>query len=260
MPVERAIPVATVVTLPATGSESNGFAVISYGHDKLPMFSPLAFPKFSILDPELTFTLPLTQVANGIVDTFIHTVEQCVNYTVARFQDTTAEGILLTLIEIGPKTIEEPDEYDARANLEWCATMALNGIIGAGVPQDWNTHMIGHEITALFGLDHAKTLASFQPAVWKVWVEKKREELPQYARRVWGITEGSGDEIIGSAIAKTEEFFQSLGIKTRLSDHGIGEEGIDNIVDSLEKHGMTALSETGDVTLDVSTEILRAAC
>jgi len=226
----------------------------------LPVFSPFAFPKFSILDPVLTYTLPATQVANGVVDTFIHTVEQYITYPVdARFQDRTAEGILLTLIEIGKKTVEEPEDYDARANLVWCATMALNGLIGAGVPQDWNTHMIGHEMTALFGIDHAKTLAVVQPAVWKVRKEQKKEKLLQYAERVWGISEGDSDIRIQKAIARTEEFFHSLGIQTRLTDHGITEEGIDRIIESLKKHGMTALSEKGDVTPEISKQILMAA-
>lgn len=260
VPVEGAVPFGTVLTLPATGSEMNCGAVITDGEDKLPVFSTFTFPKFSILDPELTYTLPVTQVANGVVDTFVHTVEQYVTYPAeARFQDRTAEGILQTLIEIGKKTVQEPENYDARANLVWCATMALNGLIGAGVPQDWNTHMIGHEITALFGIDHAKTLAMVQPAVWKVRKVQKKEKLLQYAERVWGITEGDEDTRIDAGIAKTEEFFQSLGIKTRLSDHNIGEEGIDRIIQSLDKHGMTALSETGDVTLDISRQILQAA-
>ncbi|WP_319550211.1 iron-containing alcohol dehydrogenase [Desulfogranum marinum] len=260
VPVEGAVPMGTVLTLPATGSEMNCGAVITDGEDKLPVFSTFTFPKFSILDPELTYTLPVTQVANGVVDTFVHTIEQYVTYPAeARFQDRTAEGILQTLIEIGKKTVEEPEDYDARANLVWCATMALNGLIGAGVPQDWNTHMIGHEITALFGIDHAKTLAMVQPAVWKVRKEQKKEKLLQYAERVWGITEGDEETRIDAAISKTEEFFQSLGIKTRLGDHDIGEEGIDRIIQSLDKHGMTALSETGDVTLDISRKILQAA-
>ncbi len=159
VPVDYAIPFGTVLTLPATGSEMNNGAVISDGEDKLPVFSTHTFPKFSILDPKITFTLPKTQVANGVVDTFIHTIEQYLTYPVdARFQDRTAEGILQTLIEIGETTVNEPENYDARANLVWCSTMALNGLIGSGVPQDWATHMIGHELTALTGLDHAKTL------------------------------------------------------------------------------------------------------
>ena len=145
VPVDSAVPFGTVLTLPATGSEMNNGAVITHGEDKLPVFSPHTFPQFSILDPTLTATLPATQVANGVIDTFIHTVEQYITYPVdARFQDRTAEGILQTLIEIGKKTVDEPDDYDARANLVWSATMALNGLIGMGVPQDWSTHMIGH--------------------------------------------------------------------------------------------------------------------
>lgn len=260
VPVESAVPMGTVVTLPATGSEMNMGAVISNGEDKLPVFSPLAFPRFSILDPELTYTLPEKQVANGIVDTFIHTVEQYVTYPAeGRFQDRTAEGILQTLIEIGNTTLENPGDYDARANLMWCATMALNGLIGAGVPQDWNTHMIGHEITALFGVDHARTLAVVQPAIWKVRREQKREKLLQYSERVWGIQEGTDDEKIDRAITLTEEFFESLGVPTRLSAYGLGLDEIEKILVQLEGHGMTALSERGDVTIDVSREILKAA-
>lgn len=260
VPVDGAIPLGTVLTLPATGSEMNNGAVISDGEDKLPVFSLNTFPQFSILDPTLTFTLPATQVANGVVDTFIHTVEQYITFPVdARFQDRTAEGILQTLIEVGEETIKNPEDYDARANLVWCATMALNGLIGAGVPQDWNTHMIGHEITALFGVDHGKTLAVVQPAIWKVRKEQKRDKLLQYAERVWGIREGSDDERIDLAIAKTEDFFHSLGIPTRLSDYDIDESGIERIITSLEKHGMTQLSEHGDVTPEVSRQILMAA-
>ncbi|CAG36597.1 iron-containing alcohol dehydrogenase [Desulfotalea psychrophila] len=260
VPVASAIPFGTVVTLPATGSEMNNGAVISDGEDKLPVFSPYTFPRFSILDPTLTYTLPATQVANGIVDTFIHTVEQYITYPAeGRFQDRTAEGILQTLVEVGKKTIDDPSDYDARANLVWCSTMALNGLIGAGVPQDWNTHMIGHEITALTGIDHAKTLATIQPAIWRVRRQEKREKLLQYAERVWSITEGGEEERIDQAIARTEEFFQSLGIPTRLSAYDLGEDFIGRVLTSLERHGMTALSERGDVTLEVSKRILQAA-
>lgn len=260
VPVKKAFPIGTVVTLPATGSEMNSGGVISHEGGKFPVFSPLSFPQFSILDPELTYTLPSKQVANGIVDTFIHTVEQYITYPVdARFQDRTAEGILQTLVEIGEATIENPEDYNARANLVWCATMALNGLIGAGVPQDWETHMIGHELTAMFGLDHGLTLAILQPAVWKVRREQKKAKLIQYAQRVWGITDESDDKIIDQAIERTETFFQSLGMKTRLTDHGIDETKIPDITDALEKHGMTALSESGDVTIEVSAQILKAA-
>lgn len=258
--VAPCLPIGTVVTLPATGSEMNNGGVITSRLGKLAIFSPKAFPVFSILDPELTYTLPETQVANGIVDTFIHTVEQYVTLpSEARFQDRTAEGILQTLIEIGKTTIDNPTDYDARANLVWCATMALNGLIGAGVPQDWTTHSIGHEITALYGIDHAKTLAILQPSIWNVRREQKQAKLLQYAERVWGISEGEIDTRIDQAIERTRDFFESLGIATHLSDYGITEEGINDIVDALERHGMTQLSETGEVTLEVSRKILEGA-
>jgi len=260
VPVNTAHPIGTVVTLPATGSEMNSGGVISHDGGKFPVFSPLAFPKFSILDPTLTYTLPRIQVANGIIDTFIHTVEQYVTYPAeGRFQDRTAEGILATLIEIGKKTIDNPTDYDARANLVWCATNALNGLIGAGVPQDWTTHMIGHELTAMFGIDHGQTLAILQPSIWRVRKGKKREKLLQYARRVWDITEGDEESRIDLAIEKTRAFFEELGVSTRLGSYGVTEDKIDDIVKALEKHGLTALSETGDVTPEVSRRILEDA-
>jgi NADP-dependent alcohol dehydrogenase len=255
--VPTSIPIGTVLTLPASGSEMNSGAVISFNHAKLAVFCPQSFPKFSILDPTLTFTLPATQVANGIVDAYIHTVEQYVTLPAeGRIQDRTAEGILKTLIEIGKKTVDNSEDYDARANLMWSATMALNGLIGMGVPQDWTTHIIGHELTAMFGIDHGKTLAILQPSVWEVRKGKKRDKLLQYAERVWNITDGDDDVKIDTAISKTREFFESLGIKTHLSDYGIGEEKIDAVANVLESHGLTALSETGDLTLDISREIL----
>ncbi len=260
VPVESALPFGTVLTLPATGSEMNNGAVISDGEDKLPVFSGHTFPQFSILDPTITYTLPAKQVANGIVDSFIHTVEQYITFPAeGRFQDRTAEGILQTLIEVGKKTYENPEDYDSRSNLVWCSTMALNGLIGAGVPQDWATHMLGHEITALTGIDHARTLAVVQPANWRIRKDKKKEKLLQYAEKVWGITEGDEDARIEKAILKTEEFFHSLDVPTNLSSYDLGEDLIEKVVASLEKHGMTALSEHGDVTLDISKKILRAA-
>jgi NADP-dependent alcohol dehydrogenase len=258
--VTSAIPLGTVVTLPATGSEMNSGGVISHQGGKFVFFSPLVFPQFSILDPTLTFTLPPTQVANGIIDTFIHTVEQYVTFPAeGRFQDRTAEGILQTLIEIGPATINNPTDYDARANLMWCATNALNGLIGAGVPQDWTTHMIGHELTAQFGIDHAKTLAILQPAVWQVCKEQKRGKLRQYAERVWHLNEGDDDQRIDKAIEQTRSFFEALGVSTRLSAYGVTPDKIDAVVQALEAHGMTALGEKREVSLEVSRRILMAA-
>ncbi len=256
----KSLPMGAVVTLPATGSEMNSGGVISYNHGKHVISNPALFPKFSILDPTLTFTLPASQVANGVVDTFIHVVEQYVTYPVnAKFQDRVAEGILLSLIEIGRETIDNPEDYNIRANLVWCATMALNGLIGAGVPQDWTTHMIGHELTALFGIDHGKTLAILQPAIWQVRKEQKREKLLQYAERVWDIKTGDDDNKIDLAISKTRDFFESLGVKTHLSDYDITAEKIDDIINALENHGLTAMSETRDLTLEISRKILEIA-
>ena len=256
----KALPMGTVVTLPATGSEMNSGGVISHQAGKYVFSTPLVYPKFSILDPTLTYTLPPTQVANGIIDTFIHTVEQYVTTPAeGRFQDRTAEGILRTLIEIGKTTLENPTDYDARANLMWCATNGLNGLIGAGVPQDWSTHMIGHELTAMFGIDHAKTLAIIQPASWTVRKEEKRTKLLQFAARVWDIMEGTEEQRITAAIAKTKDFFESLGVATHLSAYGVDREKIEDVLKALEAHGMTGLGENKSVTLDVSRTILETA-
>lgn len=258
--VTEALPLGTVLTLPATGSEMNTGAVISYGDGKYAVLSPFTFPKFSFLDPALTFTLPETQVANGVADAFVHVMEQYLTYPVnASFQDRTAEGILTSLIEVGRTTIDEPENYDARANLVWNATMALNGLIGAGVPQDWATHMIGHELTAFFGIDHGKTLTIILPAMMRVRKEQKRAKLLQYAERIWNINESDEEMKIELAIEKTQEFFESLGIKTKLSDYGIKQEDFVKILKGLEKKGLTRLSETRDLTLDVSRKILETA-
>lgn len=258
--VGEVVPIGTVLTLPATGSEMNSGAVISYEHGKFPVMSELTFPKFSILDPTITFTLPKIQVANGVIDAFVHVTEQYITYPVdAKVQDRIAEGILQTLIEIGETTVAEGENYDTRANHVWCATTALNGIIGAGVPQDWATHMIGHELTALLGIDHGQTLAIVLPSLLEVRCEQKRAKLLQYAERVWHIMSGSEEEKIDLAIRKTREFFESLGVKTRLSQYGVGADKIPVIVEQLKAHGMTALSETQDLTLDISQKILEKA-
>ena len=258
--VEKVVPFGTVLTLPATGSEMNNGAVISYEHGKFPVMSDLTYPQFSILDPTYTFTLPKIQVANGIVDAFAHTLEQYLTFPVdARIQDRMAEGILQTLIEIGTTSVNEPENYDVRANHVWSATMALNGIIAVGVPQDWATHMIGHELTALFGIDHGQTLAIVYPSLMHVCREQKNAKILQYAERVWNITLGSDDEKIDAAIAKTREFFESLGIKTRLSDYGITADKIPAVVESLKQHGLTALSEKRNITPEVSQRILENA-
>lgn len=258
--LKKVVPFGVVLTLPATGSEMNNGAVISYEHGKFPVKSELSYPKFSVLDPTVTFTLPKTQVANGIVDAFVHTTEQYITFPVdAKVQDRMAEGILQTLIEIGTTTEAEPENYDARANLVWSATMALNGVIAVGVPQDWATHMIGHELTALFGIDHGQTLAIIYPAVMNVCREQKHDKLLQYAQRVWNITTGTDDEKIDLAIQKTKNFFESLGIKTHLSDYGVTADKIPAVVEQLKAHGLTALSETGKITLEVSQKILEEA-
>lgn len=259
--ISQAMPFGSVLTLPATGSEMNsgGVVTIKSKGAKLPFGSKLLYPVFSILDPAKTYTLPKRQLANGVVDAFVHIMEQYLTYPAGGFvQDRFAEGLLLTLIEHGPKAVASTD-YTERANLVWTATLALNGLIGAGVPQDWSTHMIGHELTAKYDIDHARTLAIVLPAMMQVRRDAKRAKLLQYAERVWGIREGDDDQRIDSAIKRTREFFESLEIPTRLSAYEIGSDGISAIVDQLKEHRMVALGEQKAVDLAVSRTVLETA-
>jgi len=254
------LPIGNVVTLPATGSEMNSGGVITHGKGKYVVGSPLVFPRFSILDPALTYTLPPAQVANGVIDTFVHVCEQYLTYPVdARLQDRMAEAILRTMVEIGRKTMDDPADYDLRANLMWSATMALNGLLRCGVPQDWSTHMIGHELTALFGIDHARTLAVILPVMLETRKEQKREKLLQYASRVWDIDEGDEESRINEAIKKTRDFFESLDVKTRLGEYGVKRAELTDVIAGLKDKKMTKLSERGDLGPDQVLAILNAA-
>ena len=260
--IHRALPFGSVLTLPATGSEMNKGAVVTRKslQAKLPFHSEHVFPQFSVLDPTKSFTLPPRQVANGVVDAFVHIVEQYLTYPAsAPVQDRFAEGLLQTLIDIGPQALSDPENYSVRADLMWVATLALNGLIGAGVPQDWATHMLGHELTALHGLDHAQTLAIVLPAMLTERKDAKHGKLVQYAQRVWSIHEGSESEQAEAAIEKTRAFFERLGVKTRLGDYQLAEEHIEPLIKSLEEHGMTALGEHNDVTPDVCRRVLHAS-
>ncbi len=260
--VQRALPLASVLTLPATGSEMNNGGVVTRKatQAKLSFSSAHCFPQFSVLDPTKTYTLPREQIANGLVDAYVHVMEQYLTYPVqARPQDRFAEGLLQTLVEIAPGALAEPPDYDHRANLMWTATLALNGLIGAGVPQDWATHMIGHELTALHGIDHARTLAIVLPSLLNERRVPKRAKLLQYAERVWGLREGDEEARISAAIARTRAFFESLGVPTRLGAYGLGAGQVDAVVAQLEAHGMVKLGEQRDITPEVARRILLAA-
>lgn len=259
---DAALPIGCVLTLPATGSEMNCFSVITREatKEKLPFSCPLVYPQFSVLDPEITFSLPPRQVSNGIVDAFVHTLEQYMTYPVnSPLQDRMAEAIFSTLIEEGPKTLANSTDYASRANLVWCATMALNGMIAVGVPQDWATHMIGHELTVLYGIDHAQTLAIIAPSLLKVQSDAKGEKLLQFAGRVWGIREGTPESRVEQAIGKMRAFFESVGVPTRLSAYGVGAEAATTVAERLEKRGWVALGERQDVTPALVKRILTLA-
>ena len=258
--VPAAKPFGAVLTLPATGSEMNCGAVISRRatQEKYAFHNAAGFPSFSVLDPTAVYSLPKRQVANGIVDTFIHTTEQYLTTAGSPMvMDRFAEGVLLTLIDIAPRLLADGERaYDDCANFMMAATMGLNGFLAMGVDEDWATHMIGHELTALHGLDHGVTLAIVWPGTMRVMRREKEAKLLQYAARVWGIAEGSTEEVIDRAIAATEAFFQSLGVKTRLGDYGIGEATVAEIRRRFDERKWN-LGENGIVTPEKAEAILR---
>lgn len=261
-PIKQALPMGCVLTLPATGSESNTGAVVTRDGNKLPFSSPLLRPLFAVLDPAVTLSLSDRQISNGVVDAFVHTMEQYLTYSVnGKVQDRFAESLLLTLIEEGPKALaaDTKNDLDVRGNIMWAATMALNGLIGSGVPQDWSTHMIAHELTGAYGIDHARTLSIVLPAVMKIRKEAKRDKLLQYAERIWNLTDGDEDARIQRAIELTEQFFTAMQVPTRLSHVDLAEAQIDGLIEKLTQHGMVKLGEHKAVTPDVSREILVAA-
>ena len=262
--IDSAIDLGAVLTIPATGSEMNSGGVINYSERqaKLPFGNPLAFPKFSILDPTKTFTLPDRQVMNGVADAFVHVMEQYLTYPVnAKVQDAFSESLLKILIEEGKAVKADPESLETRKNIMWTATMALNGLIGTGVPQDWTTHMIGHELTSLHAIDHARTLTIVLPSVLRELKDSKKDKLIQYARNVWNIADNelNDDAIIEAAIVHTENFFRELGLPVSLEDADLDASAIDPIIKQLEAHKMVKLGEHGENDLDVSRRILERA-
>ena len=253
------IPFGTVLTLPATGSEMNSGAVVTINatQEKLTLGGSALFPKFSIVDPTVITSLPKRQLQNGVVDAFTHVMEQYLTYPHdAYLQDRFSESILQTLIEIGPEVVENPSDYKLASNFVWSATMALNGLIQKGVPSDWATHMIGHELTALYEIDHARTLAIIAPSLYRVMFETKKDKLAQYGKRVWNLT-GSTDEIAEKAIEKTVAFFHTMGMKTKLSENAENyEKTADFIVNRFEERGWKALGEKQNITLEKVREIV----
>ncbi|MFI3240811.1 MAG: iron-containing alcohol dehydrogenase [Bacteroidales bacterium] len=258
-PIGDMLPLYSVITLPATGSEMNKGAVISSNatDEKFAFYSQ--YPTCSILDPETTFTLPAYQVACGITDTFVHTMEQYLTVVgESPLMDRWAEGILSTLVEVAPKIKANQNDYEQMANYMLCATMALNGFTAMGVSQDWATHMIGHEITALTGLTHGHTLSIIMPSLMNVMREQKGAKIMQYGERVWGITTGSDDERIDAAITATEEFFRSVGLKTRLSENNIGEDIITKVAERIKQRG-SKFGEQANIDFSTIEKILKRA-
>ncbi|HBV74888.1 MULTISPECIES: iron-containing alcohol dehydrogenase [Vibrio] len=259
-PIESALPLGCILTLPATGSETNVGAVVTRGKDKLAFGNPLVRPQFAVLDPQTTLSLSERQTSNGVVDAFVHVMEQYLTYPAnAKIQDRFAEGILLTLIEEGPKLIDNLQDIEARTNVMWAATQALSGLIGVGVPQDWATHMIGHELTGNFGVDHGRSLTIVLPAIMQVCREEKKAKLLQYAERIWNITEGSDDVRIDAAIERTKQFFSQMKTPVSLGEIDLGQADVDTAMSSLEAHGMTKLGENGSIDLARSRQVYETA-
>lgn len=252
--VSKVIPFGTVLTLPATGSEMNSGAVVTIEatQEKLTLGGSALFPVFSIVDPTVITSLPKRQLQNGVVDAFTHVMEQYLTYTHdALLQDRISESILQTLIEIGPDVVENPSDYKLASNFVWSATMALNGLIQKGVPSDWATHMIGHELTALYEIDHARTLAIIGPNLYRVMFDTKKEKLAQYGQRVWNIQGNSTEEIAEKAIEKTVDFFHKMGMKTKISENAENiEKTADFIVKRFEERGWKAMGEKQNITLE----------
>ena len=257
---EGALPLSCVLTLPATGSESNIGAVVSRGQSKLTFGDKRVRPEVAVLDPAVTLSLSERQVSNGVVDAFVHVLEQYLTYPVnAKVQDRFAEGLLLTLKEEGPKALATPNDMAVRSNVMWAATMGLNGLIGAGVPHDWTTHMIGHELTGFFGVDHGRSLSIILPAVMKVRREQKKEKLLQFGERVFGITEGSDDARIDATIEATVAFFKEMKVPVSLAEVELGLDAVETVLESLKAHGREGLGEHGDIKLTDVRTILEVA-
>ncbi|MBN2715611.1 MAG: iron-containing alcohol dehydrogenase [Deltaproteobacteria bacterium] len=247
--VKSAAPLGCVLTLPATGSEVNGNAVISRREkgQKLAFGTPIVMPQFSVLDPATTLSLDARQTANGIVDAFVHVMEQYLTYDVnTPLQDRQAEAILSTLVELAPQVNKTPQDVEIRANIMWCASNALNTLIGCGTVGDWSTHIIGHEITALHGIDHARTLAMVLPAIMQHQRDQKRDKIVQYARRVWAIDGTNDDEIIDTCIARTKQFFEETGCPTSLSAYNLTPADCKSISNTLASRGMI-IGERNDI-------------
>lgn len=258
--VHQALPMGCVLTLPATGSENNPTSVVSRGDVKISFRSPLVQPQFAVLDPATTYSLPARQTGNGVVDAFIHITEQYLTFPVGGdVQDRLAEGLLQVLVENGPRALAEPTNYQVRANLMWAASLALNGLIGCGVPQDWASHAIGHQLTALYGLDHGQSLAVVLPSLLRERASQKQDKLAQFAERVWHSTREDKALRIEEAIIRTEQFFQKMGLGTRLADYGLSESCIPAVCSNLKRVGRTALGEQQDIDPDRVARILARA-
>jgi NADP-dependent alcohol dehydrogenase len=257
---ERMIPVGAILTLPATGSESNAVSVITNRTRrlKIPFASESARPAFAILDPTAMRSLDRRQLENGVVDAMTHVLEQYMTYQQnAPIQYGYAETLMRVLVEWGPKLVDEPSD-EARENVMFAANQALNGFLGAGLPQDWSTHMIGHAITAIYDIDHARTLSTIMPSVMRLRIGPKRAMLARLARNVFLSAEISDEKAADFAISRLEQFFARMGCPVKLREYGVAVDA-DEIADHLERASQTALGEHADIDPQTVREIIALA-
>ncbi|KAK8805889.1 hypothetical protein WA158_002545 [Blastocystis sp. Blastoise] len=260
--IQKAVPLGCVLTLPATGSEMNFGGVISWRakHLKRSFYSPLLFPRFSILDPETTYSLPVNQTSNGVVDSVVHVCEQYITFP-QDINDRYAESLLITLIDAGTKVMTDPANYEVRANIMWCATQALNKWLAQGVSEDWATHKIGHELTANLGMAHAETLACIQPRVFRYKFEQKKQKLAQMAERVFHINEGTMEEKAEAGIKALEHFYEdTMKISTHISCYNVSQDKqwIQDVKQRFAKEGLK-LGEHKDICPEDIEKIILAS-
>lgn len=259
LPVKDALPFGTVLTLPATGSEMNMNSVVSRREigKKLAFASEKVYPQFSVLDPTFTYTLPRRQTRNGVIDAFVHVMEQYLTRPAnAEIQDRFAESIAQTLVKEGPVALKKPEDYDCRANIMLAATMALNHLIAVGVPQDWSSHLIGHELTALYGLDHAETLAIALPKVMEYKKAQKLDKIAQLGKRVFGIEEKGKIKAANATIEAVKKFFVKMGAGVELKSYKLPADAPEAVGKNIART-YKAIGENGDITPADVVKILK---
>lgn len=259
--VKKALPVAVVLTICATGSEMNSGAVISNEetHEKLEINTPLLYPKLSICDPTYLYTLPARQTAAGSVDILSHVMEQYFQPNdEAYITDALSEAVMKTVIRYARKAIDEPENYEARSNLMWASTVGLNHLLTVGKGGAWSVHPIEHVVSAYYNITHGVGLAILTPA-WMEYVlsDQTAARFARFAREVFGVTEADDRTAAKLGIEKVREFNQSLDMPTKLSEVGVGDEKFDEMAaEAVRTSGLAARAYVKLDSLDVKKILL----